>query len=142
MMGAGRVIAIDEVPERLAMAEAGGAETIDFSEVDVYDELMSRTAKRGPDSCTDAVGCEADAQARAKAMRPRTTCRRPSRRSTSQVWRSPVVDDPQPYRVFWSAPIVILRPGSQSKPKRTAFSVASSTACTTRWNDRSAAVAR
>jgi threonine dehydrogenase-like Zn-dependent dehydrogenase len=31
MMGAGRVIAIDEVPERLAMAEAGGAETIDFS---------------------------------------------------------------------------------------------------------------
>jgi hypothetical protein len=89
MMGAGRVIAIDEVPERLAMAEAGGAETIDFSEVDVYDELMSRTAKRGPDSCTDAVGCEADAQARAKAMRPRTTCRRPSRRSTSQVWKEP-----------------------------------------------------
>ena len=31
MLGAGRVIAIDEVPERLAMAEAGGAETIDFS---------------------------------------------------------------------------------------------------------------
>ena len=42
MMGAGRVIAIDEVPERLAMAEAGGAETIDFSKVDVYDELMAR----------------------------------------------------------------------------------------------------
>jgi hypothetical protein len=27
MMGVGRVIAIDEVPERLAMAEVGGAET-------------------------------------------------------------------------------------------------------------------
>ena len=59
MMGAGRVIAIDEVPERLAMAEAGGAETINFSETDVYDELMKRTDKRGPDSCIDAVGCEA-----------------------------------------------------------------------------------
>ena len=59
MMGAGRVIAIDEVPERLAMAEAGGAETIDFSKTDVYDELMKRTDKRGPDSCIDAVGCEA-----------------------------------------------------------------------------------
>ena len=61
MMGAGRVIAIDEVPERLAMAEAGGAETINFSETDVYDELMKRTDKRGPDSCIDAVGCEASA---------------------------------------------------------------------------------
>jgi threonine dehydrogenase-like Zn-dependent dehydrogenase len=51
MMGAGRVIAIDKVPERLAMAEAGGAETIDFSKVDVYDELMARTSNRGPASC-------------------------------------------------------------------------------------------
>jgi threonine dehydrogenase-like Zn-dependent dehydrogenase len=59
MMKAGCVIAIDEVPERLAMAEAGGAETIDFSKKDVYDELMARTNKRGPDSCIDAVGCEA-----------------------------------------------------------------------------------
>jgi threonine dehydrogenase-like Zn-dependent dehydrogenase len=41
------------------MAEAGGAETINFSEVDVYDELMARTKGRGPDSCIDCVGCEA-----------------------------------------------------------------------------------
>ena len=60
MMGAGKVIAIDEVPERLAMARAGGAETLDFAEVDVYEELMLRTVnRRGPDSCIDAVGCEA-----------------------------------------------------------------------------------
>jgi threonine dehydrogenase-like Zn-dependent dehydrogenase len=59
LLGAGRVIAIDEVPERLAMAEAGGAETIDFSKTHVYDELMKLTDKRGPDSCIDAVGCEA-----------------------------------------------------------------------------------
>lgn len=59
MLGAGRVIAIDEIPERLRMAEAGGAETIDFSALDVHEELMARTKGRGPDSCIDAVGCEA-----------------------------------------------------------------------------------
>lgn len=68
MMGAGRVIAIDELPERLAMAEAGGAETIDFSKTDVYDELMSRTDNRGPDSCIDAVGCEAAGHGAADAV--------------------------------------------------------------------------
>ena len=40
-MGAGRVVAIDEVSERLAMPKSGGAETIDFSDTDVYDELMA-----------------------------------------------------------------------------------------------------
>lgn len=68
MMGAGRVIAIDEVPERLAMAEAGGAETINFAETDVYDELQARTKGRGPDSCIDAVGCEAAGHGAADAV--------------------------------------------------------------------------
>src|SRR3954452_10478388 len=41
MFKAGRVIAIDRVPERLAMArEQGKAETIDFSKDGVYDKLM------------------------------------------------------------------------------------------------------
>ena len=60
MLGAGRVIAIDNVPERLAMAEGESkAETINFDDVDVYDQLMEMTGGRGPDSCMDAVGCEA-----------------------------------------------------------------------------------
>jgi threonine dehydrogenase-like Zn-dependent dehydrogenase len=60
MFGAGRVIAIDRVPERLAMAsERGRAETIDFSKHDVYDRLQELTKGRGPDRCIDAVGCEA-----------------------------------------------------------------------------------
>ncbi len=59
MLGAGRVIAIDEIPERLRMAESGGAETLDFSQTDVHEELLARTQGRGPDSCIDAVGCEA-----------------------------------------------------------------------------------
>jgi threonine dehydrogenase-like Zn-dependent dehydrogenase len=60
MLGAGRVIAIDRVPERLAMArEYGKAETIDFDEEKVYDRLMEMTKGRGPDRCIDAVGAEA-----------------------------------------------------------------------------------
>lgn len=60
MFGAGRVIAIDNVPERLAMAESRGkAETINFDEVKVYDRLMEMTNGRGPDRCVDAVGAEA-----------------------------------------------------------------------------------
>jgi len=62
MMGAGRVIAIDRVPERLEMARTKGrAETIDFGEVGVYDALMEMTQGRGPDRCIDAVGAEAHA---------------------------------------------------------------------------------
>jgi threonine dehydrogenase-like Zn-dependent dehydrogenase len=69
MMGAGRVIAIDRVPERLRMAEAQGrAETIDFMEVGVYDRLMEMTDGRGPDRCIDAVGVEAHATGSIDAM--------------------------------------------------------------------------
>lgn len=62
MLGAGRVIAIDNVPERLRMAEQyGKAETINFDDKDVYDALMEKTRGRGPDRCIDAVGAEAHA---------------------------------------------------------------------------------
>jgi threonine dehydrogenase-like Zn-dependent dehydrogenase len=62
MLGAGRVIAIDRVPERLALAQASGrAETIDFQESGVYDAPMELTDGRGPDRCIDAVGAEAHA---------------------------------------------------------------------------------
>ncbi len=60
MLGAGRVIAIDCVPERLAMArDKGKAETIDFSKQGVYETLQEMTKGRGPDRCIDAVGAEA-----------------------------------------------------------------------------------
>lgn len=62
MMGAGRVIAIDLVPERLRMArEHGRAETVDSGEGHVYDRLQELTNGRGPDRCIDAVGAEAHA---------------------------------------------------------------------------------
>jgi threonine dehydrogenase-like Zn-dependent dehydrogenase len=60
MLGAGRVIAIDRVLERLAMAQIHGrAETINFDNEDVYDRLQEMTKGRGPDCCIDAVGTEA-----------------------------------------------------------------------------------
>jgi len=59
MLGAGRVIAIDRIPERLEMAKQGKAEVINFDEVTVYDKLMEMTKGRGPDRCIEAVGCEA-----------------------------------------------------------------------------------
>jgi len=59
MFKAGRVIAIDRIPERLQMARDGKAETIDFSKQNVYDTLMEMTKGRGPDRCIDAVGAEA-----------------------------------------------------------------------------------
>jgi threonine dehydrogenase-like Zn-dependent dehydrogenase len=60
LLGAHRVIAIDRVPERLAMAREGGAETINYQESDdLIEELKQMTGGRGPDACIDAVGMEA-----------------------------------------------------------------------------------
>jgi threonine dehydrogenase-like Zn-dependent dehydrogenase len=58
MLGAGRVISIDTVPERLALARQAGAETIDFSEQEVQETLMEMTNGQGPDSVIEAVGLE------------------------------------------------------------------------------------
>jgi threonine dehydrogenase-like Zn-dependent dehydrogenase len=61
LLGAARVIAIDNVPERLTMAEAGGAIPINFDEESVLDRLNELTAGKGPEKCIDAVGLEAHA---------------------------------------------------------------------------------
>jgi threonine dehydrogenase-like Zn-dependent dehydrogenase len=60
MLGAGRVIAIDRIPERLSLArDQGGAETLNFEGLDVVEALKQLTGGRGPDVCIDAVGLEA-----------------------------------------------------------------------------------
>lgn len=59
MLGAERVIAIDRIPERLALAEAAGAEIINYEEMDAGVALKEMTGGRGPDCCIDAVGMEA-----------------------------------------------------------------------------------
>lgn len=58
LLGAAKVIAIDSVPERRALAEAAGALTFDSGD-EVMEELKAHTGGRGPDASIDAVGMEA-----------------------------------------------------------------------------------
>ena len=59
LLGAERVIAIDTVPERLALARESGAETLDFMNDDIHACINQITHGRGADACIDAVGTEA-----------------------------------------------------------------------------------
>ena len=59
VLGAKRVIAIDDVPERLERARGVGAEVIDRSQVNVLEVLKEMTDGHGPEKCIDAVGLEA-----------------------------------------------------------------------------------
>ena len=53
-----RVLAVDPVPERRAMAERHGVEVLDLDD-DVVERLRDMTDGRGADSVVDAVGLEA-----------------------------------------------------------------------------------
>ncbi|AKJ31417.1 zinc-dependent alcohol dehydrogenase [Caldimonas brevitalea] len=61
LLGAKQVVAIDNVPERLSMAKAGGAITINFDEESVVERLQELTQGKGPEKCIDSVGMEAHA---------------------------------------------------------------------------------
>ncbi|WP_437751017.1 zinc-dependent alcohol dehydrogenase [Sorangium sp. So ce1389] len=60
LMGAGRIIAIDQVPDRLEMAREQGAETVDFSAEDPLVAIMRLTGGIGVDRAIDAVGVDAE----------------------------------------------------------------------------------
>jgi threonine dehydrogenase-like Zn-dependent dehydrogenase len=68
LLGAKQVIAIDRLPERLSMAKAGGAITINFEQDSVLERLNELTAGKGPEKCIDAVGLEAHATATLDSM--------------------------------------------------------------------------
>lgn len=68
LLGAERVIAVDTVPERKALAEAGGALVLDFRTEDIYDRIMELTHGRGADACIDAVGTEPDTMSGVDAL--------------------------------------------------------------------------
>jgi threonine dehydrogenase-like Zn-dependent dehydrogenase len=60
LMGAGRVIAVDEVDYRLDFARRWArVETLNFREVDLITTIKGMTDDRGADCSIDAVGCEA-----------------------------------------------------------------------------------
>ena len=59
-LGAGRVIAVDQVPERIAMAQRNGIEVLNFDEIDdIPAAVLDMTSGRGADSVIEAVGMEA-----------------------------------------------------------------------------------
>ncbi|MFF7212986.1 zinc-dependent alcohol dehydrogenase [Streptomyces sp. NPDC008238] len=62
-LGAGKVIGIDHVPERLTRARRDGAQVLSLDEYEDQDELVQAvrdaTDGRGPDAVIDAVGTEA-----------------------------------------------------------------------------------
>jgi threonine dehydrogenase-like Zn-dependent dehydrogenase len=68
LLGARQVVVIDRVPERLVMARAGGAITINFDEESVLDRLKELTNGKGPEKCIDAVGMESHATRSFDAM--------------------------------------------------------------------------
>ena len=59
LMDAGRVLAVDRVPSRLAKARELGAEIINFDEEDPVEALMNLTDGEGVDRAIDAVGVDA-----------------------------------------------------------------------------------
>jgi len=71
LLGAKTVVAIDRLPERLSMAAAAGAETINFEDESVLERLNELTQGRGPDKCIDAVGMEAHASSHIDGMMDR-----------------------------------------------------------------------
>ncbi|WP_340316069.1 zinc-dependent alcohol dehydrogenase [Rhizorhabdus argentea] len=58
LLGAEQVVAIDCLPERLSMARAAGAITIDFTSESVIERLNELTGGKGPQKCIDAIGTE------------------------------------------------------------------------------------
>jgi threonine dehydrogenase-like Zn-dependent dehydrogenase len=73
-LGAGQVIGVDLVPERLALAAKYGVLTVDLNEPgDTAAALRDLTAGRGPDSVIDAVGMEAHGSPVGKVAQQLTT---------------------------------------------------------------------
>ena len=69
--GAGTVLGVDVVPERLARARARGVDAISLDD-DVAEAVRARTGGRGPDAVIDAVGMEAHGSTLAKAAQTMT----------------------------------------------------------------------
>lgn len=59
LQGAGRVIAVDSHPDRLAMARRQGAFTVNFDEEDPVSAIKELTGGIGTDRAIDAVGVDA-----------------------------------------------------------------------------------
>jgi threonine dehydrogenase-like Zn-dependent dehydrogenase len=60
LMGAGRIIAIDHIEDRLQMAQSQGAEIVNFDREDPVKTIVEMTGGIGVDRAIDAVGIDAE----------------------------------------------------------------------------------
>lgn len=71
LKGASTIIAVDSVPERLAIAQKLGADhVIDFSQTDPVTEVMKITGGRGVDVAIEALGKQETFEACLRSLRP------------------------------------------------------------------------
>jgi threonine dehydrogenase-like Zn-dependent dehydrogenase len=71
LMGASSIIAVDRLPERLAMASRLGADhVVDFSRMDPVEEIMRITSGRGVDVAIEALGTQGTFEACLRVLRP------------------------------------------------------------------------
>ena len=71
LRGASRIIAIDSVPQRLAIARALGADTVvDYTAEDPVDVIMKTTGGRGADVAIEALGKQETFERCLRALKP------------------------------------------------------------------------
>jgi threonine dehydrogenase-like Zn-dependent dehydrogenase len=71
LMGATTIIAVETVPERLAIARRLGADhAVDFGKVDPVEEILRLTGGRGVDVAIEALGTQATFEAALRVLRP------------------------------------------------------------------------
>jgi alcohol dehydrogenase len=71
MRGASRIIVVDALPERLAMARRLGADhTINYLELNPVDEIMRLTGGRGVDVAIEALGTQQTFESCLRALKP------------------------------------------------------------------------
>lgn len=71
LRGAGLIIAVDGVDERLAMARKMGADvTLNFRQVDVVDEILKLTGGRGVDASIEALGLQQTFEQSLRVIKP------------------------------------------------------------------------
>jgi len=71
LRGATTIIAVDSVPERLAMARRMGAdEVVNFKETDAVEAIMALTRGRGVDSAIEALGLQSTFEQCLRVLKP------------------------------------------------------------------------
>jgi threonine dehydrogenase-like Zn-dependent dehydrogenase len=71
LMGASKIIAVDKLPERLAVSRRLGADhVVDFSKMNPVEEIMRITDGRGVDVAIEALGTQTTFESCLRVLRP------------------------------------------------------------------------